>query len=256
MTPIASTALTHNAIRHGFFTRQGGVSQGIYASLNCGLGSKDDRGHVMENRRRIAEALSLRDPAPITVHQQHTNTVAVVDESWTPETRPVADGMVTRRRGAGLGILTADCAPVLLADTEAGVIGAAHAGWRGAHTGVLENAIAAMVQLGARKDRIHAAIGPCIGQDAYQVGDEFVATFVNDDPAYDRFFSSADTDGRRHFDLTGYVVHRLTRAGIGALDPLGLDTCADETRFFSYRRTTLRKEGDYGRQISVIALTP
>lgn len=254
MNAITSSLFMDDALGHGFFTRQGGVSAGLYASLNCGLGSKDDRDHVVENRRRVAHALDLRSDAPITVHQQHTSTVAVVDDQWTPETRPVADGMVTRQKSVGLGILTADCAPVLFADAEAGVIGAAHAGWRGARSGVIENTVATMVQLGARTDRIRAAIGPCIGQDAYQVGPEFVTTFLNDDAGHDQFFSAADQAGRRHFDLPAYAAYRLTQAGVTQVDMLALDTCADETNFFSFRRTTLRKEGDYGRQISVIAL--
>ncbi len=256
MTAITSHVLAGDKLRHGFFTRQGGVSQGIYASLNCGLGSKDDRDHVAENRRRVVVMLDLDAAAPITVYQQHTDVVAVVDETWTPETRPVADAMVTTRTEVGLGILTADCAPVLFADSEAGVIGAAHAGWRGARGGILENTIAAMVRLGARKDRIGAAIGPCIGQVSYQVGPEFLAAFVADDPGHDRFFSAPDRDGKPHFDLPGYAAFRLKQAGLAHVDALALDTCTDEARFFSFRRTTLRKESDYGRHISVIALAP
>ncbi|HEY1722798.1 MAG TPA: peptidoglycan editing factor PgeF [Magnetospirillaceae bacterium] len=254
MTPITSSAITGKTTRHGFFTREGGTSRGIYASLNCGYGSKDDRDHVTENRRRVTNAFGLHDDALITIHQQHTSTIVVVDDSWTNETRPVADGMVTTRPGIGLGILTADCAPVLFADSDAHVIGAAHAGWRGAHGGVLENTIAAMEKLGARRDHIAAAIGPCIAQASYQVGDEFVATVVKDDAAHDRFFSTPDEDGKRHFDLPAYAAHRLTQAGIARVDVLGLDTCVDEQRFFSFRRTTHRHEPDYGRQISVITL--
>jgi YfiH family protein len=254
MDAVFPSALGATDLRHGFFTRRGGVSRGIYDSLNCGFGSQDDRDHVAANRRRVTDAVDLLPDALATVHQQHTSTVVTVDANWQIEQRPIADAMVTARPRVGLGILTADCAPVLFADAEAGVIGAAHAGWRGARGGVIANTVAAMLRLGARLDRIRAAVGPCIGQNSYQVGDEFVAAFVRDDPGHDRFFSAPDDEGKRHFDLPGFARDCLLRAGIAGIDMQAPDTCVDEDRFFSFRRTTHRKEGDYGRQIAVIAL--
>ena len=189
-----------------------------------------------------------------TVHQKHTNTVVAVAQDWPQGTPPVADAMVTVQPGRALGILTADCAPVLLADAAAGVIGAAHAGWRGAITGVVENTVAAMIAAGARRERIAAAVGPCIAQASYQVGPEFVAAFAAQDGANDAFFSAPDADGRRHFDLRAYAARRLAAAGLERVELVEADTCADEERFFSFRRATLRREADYGRQISVIAL--
>lgn len=253
MGAISTSVFDAPGLRHRFFTREGGVSQGLYASLNCGYGSSDRRDHVTANRMRVAATMGLEEAALITVHQHHTNTVVVVDTDWDVEARPVADAMVTALPNRALGILTADCAPVLLADAEAGVIGAAHAGWRGALTGVLDNTIAAMVALGARLDRICAAIGPCIGQRSYQVGSEFVAAFAAQSTDNDAFFSPADSEGRRHFDLASYAGQRLARAGIGRIETAAHDTCADERRFFSFRRATLRRETDYGRQISSIA---
>ena len=254
MGAVTASALDAPDLRHGFLTRQGGVSQGIYASLNCGYGSSDRRESVTENRARALDALDLGTAALVTVHQKHTDTVVTVEDGWDIESHPVADAMVTDRPGFALGILTADCAPVLFADVAAGVIGAAHAGWRGALGGVLDNTVATMVALGARLDRIRAAVGPCIGQASYQVGPEFAASFAAADPGNARFFSPPDSGGRPHFDLAGYAAHRLARAGLGRVETAGLDTCAEEERFFSFRRTTLRREGDYGRQLSTIAL--
>jgi len=253
MEALRAALLDRPSMRHGFFTRQGGVSRGIYATLNCGFGSGDDRAAVATNRSRALDALDLPPDALTTVHQRHTDTVVVVDRPWTGDP-PVADAMVTSRPGRALGILTADCAPVLLADADAGVIGAAHAGWRGALAGIVDRTVDAMIALGAARERINAAVGPCIGQDSYQVGPEFAAAFLAEDPANDAFFSAADADGKRHFDLARYVARRLVRIGISGIDASPPDTCADEARFFSFRRTTLRREPDYGRQLSVIAL--
>lgn len=241
-------------IRHGFFGRQGGVSEGLYASLNCGFGSGDDPARVAENRNRAVIAAGLDPSALVTAYQTHSILVATVERPWRREESPKVDAMVTATKGIALGILAADCAPVLLADGQARVAGAAHAGWRGALGGVVENTVAAMVAKGARPERIRAAIGPCIGQDSYQVGPEFVAAFVAQDPANESFFSAPDAEGRRRFDLRAFVAARLARTGIQGFDAIDCDTCADEERFFSFRRTTLRRETDYGRQISMIAL--
>ena len=245
-------------LRHGFFTRQGGISEGIYAALNVGLGSNDDPEHVRENRRRAAEAFDLADDALVTCHQVHSAKVAVVEKSWRPGKGPKVDAMVTRRRGVALGILTADGAPVLFADTTAGVIGAAHAGWRGAVSGVLEATVASMTKLGAKPSRILAAVGPCIAQDSYEVGPEFPAPFVAEDPANGRYFRAdrgKDGEPRWRFDLAGYVSDKLARLGLAHIETLSYDTCADDRRFFSYRRACLRGESDYGRGLSAIALT-
>jgi len=244
--------LTH--IRHGFFTREGGVSKGIYASLNCGYGSDDDKGAVRENRARVAQGLSVEPEKLLTVHQIHSPTVRRVTEVWEPATAPQADAMVTDRPSIALGVLAADCAPVLFADRTARVVGAAHAGWKGAFTGVLEATIDAMIDLGASRERIVAAVGPCISRDAYEVGPEFRARFTA--PADRKWFIPSAREDHFMFDLPGYAGSRLEAAGIGAVATLGLCTYADETRFFSYRRTTHRGEPDYGRQMSAIMLRP
>lgn len=243
-----------NRIRHAFFTREGGVSQGIYASLNCGPGSKDDPSAVAENRARAMALLDLPPQALVTVHQQHTAEAVVVDGPWPEGERPVADAMVTTRRGVALGILTADCAPVLLTDRNSGVIGAAHAGWKGAIGGVLENTLDKMVALGAKRKSIVAAIGPCIGQRSYEVGPEFPAPFLAEEPLNADFFAPSAREGRFLFDLPGYVSRKLARLGVEDVTRVPTDTCRDQSRFFSYRRTTLRGEADYGRQLSVIVL--
>lgn len=246
----------HSGLRHAFFTRQGGVSEGIYASLNGGLGSSDDPAHVAENRRRMAEQLALPPEALVSIHQVHSPDVVVVEHPWGREARPHADGMVTARPGLILGITTADCGPVLFGDPEAGVAGACHAGWRGALTGVLEATLEAMEALGARRDRIVAVLGPTIGPNAYEVGAEFVTQFWDKDPAYERFFGPSARQGHAMFDLPAFIGARLTAAGVGEFANLALCTYSDEERFFSYRRTTHRGEPDYGRLISAIALTP
>lgn len=237
-----------------FFGRTGGVSEGRYASLNCGLGSGDDPARVAANRARAMEAMRLVPSALATGYQVHGVDIAVVDAAWPKDARPKVDGLVTNKPSVALGILTADCAPVLLADPEAGVIGACHAGWRGAKAGVAEATLAAMVELGAQGRRIAAVVGPTIAQASYEVGAEFVEGFLADDAANARFFRPGQTPGKSHFDLPAYVGARLARAAIGSVEILGDDTCADEDRFFSWRRTSLRGERDYGRNLSAIAL--
>ena len=236
-------------IPHGFLGRRGGVSRGVHAGLNVGWGSDDERGAVAENRARAVAAV-LPGAALVTVHQIHSAEVVTVTAPWPDDTRPQADALVTNRPGLLLGVLTADCAPVLLADAEAGVIGAAHAGWKGALAGVTDRAIAAMEALGASRTRIACAIGPCIAQASYEVDAGFVAKFGPDTA---RFFKLG-REGHALFDLEGYVAARLTAAGIAMIERLSLDTYSDESRFFSYRRATHRGEADYGRQISVIGL--
>jgi len=242
-------------IRHAFFTRQGGVSEGIYATLNGGIGSSDEPSRVQENRRRMTETLGVRADALISVYQVHSPDAVVVEGPWTAE-RPKADGMVTAVPGLALGITTADCGPVLFADPEARVIGAAHAGWRGAVTGVLESTVEAMERLGARREKIIAVLGPTIGQNAYEVGPDFIERFTTEAPGHERFLKPGERPGHAMFDLPGFIGARLATAGIGGFTDLSLCTYSDEERFFSYRRTTHRKEPDYGRLISAIALTP
>jgi YfiH family protein len=234
---------------HGFLGRRGGVSQGVVAGLNVGLGAGDDGAAVAENRRRAIAAV-LPGARLVTVYQVHSANVVEVTEPWPDDRRPEADALVTRCPGLVLGIVTADCAPVLLADGEAGVIGAAHAGWRGAHGGVLENTVAAMERLGARRARLVAAIGPAIAQPSYEVDARFRANFTSDDEA---FFAPGGA-GHWQFDLAGYVGARLRAAGVVQVERLGLDTYALEDRYFSYRRATHRGEPTYGRQFSLIGL--
>lgn len=252
---IADAFAVHPALRHGFFTREGGVSEGHYASLNCGLGSADEPDRIKENRARAMGCIGLPAAALVTARQVHSSLAAVVEDGWGAE-RPQVDGLVTRKPGLALGILTADCAPVLFADAEAGVIGAAHAGWRGAKGGVLEATLAAMEVLGARRAAIAAAVGPCIRCESYEVTADFQQAFVVDEPESAAFFASGRRPGRFLFDLAGYVAGRLQRIGIAAPVVLPHDTCADAARFFSYRRVTLDGGGDYGRQLSTIALLP
>src|SRR4051812_3353599 len=247
---------SHSGVRHAFFTRQGGVSEGVYASLNGGLGSSDDRARVAENRRRITAQLSLPAEALVSVHQVHSPDVVVVERPWRREARPRVDGMVTALPGLALGITTADCGPVLFADPEAGIVGACHAGWRGALTGVLEATLDAMEALGARRDQVIAVLGPTIGPNAYEVGAEFVEQFRAPEAAHERLFRPAAREGHAMFDLPAFIGARLTAAGVGEFADLGLCTYSDEERFFSYRRATHRGEPDYGRLISAVALTP
>jgi polyphenol oxidase len=243
-----------SGIRHAFLTRRGGVSTGIYASLNCGLGSKDDPDAVIENRTRALRSAGLEPQSLSTAYQVHSAKVAVVDEDWNESERQQVDGLVSRTRGRSLGILTADCVPVLFADPEAGVIGAAHAGWKGAVGGVLQETVATMERLGATRGRIKAAVGPAIAQKSYEVGPEFPNAFIDRDRANARFFTTAARCRHFMFDLVGFVERELTMLGLAGVSVAGNDTCAEADDFFSYRRTTLAKEPDYGRQISVIGL--
>lgn len=243
-----------SGVRHGFFTREGGVSKDIYASLNCGYGSNDDSECVRENRARVALRLGAEPEKLLTVYQVHSPDVAVVTDPWTPDTAPQADAMVTAEPRIALGILTADCAPVIFADEKAHVIGAAHAGWKGAIGGVLEATVDAMIRLGAERSRIVAAIGPCISKDAYEVGSDFRNRFMEADAANSGWFAPSVNDGHFMFDLPGYAQARLEAADIGTIAVLGHCTYQDPKNFFSYRRTTHRKEPDYGRQISAVML--
>lgn len=236
-------------VRHAFFTRSGGVSTGIYGSLNAGLGSADDRAAVAENRRRMAAALG--GTAILSCFQIHSADTVVAKEPFAEP--PRADAIVTATPGLAVAALVADCCPVLLADAEAGVIGAAHAGWKGALGGILESALAAMQKLGARADRTVAVLGPCIRQQSYEVGDEFMRNFTAAAPENARFFATGPA-GKPHFDLAGYVAARLERARLAAIGDVGLDTYADEARFYSYRRATHRGEADYGRLAAAIML--
>jgi polyphenol oxidase len=253
--PLRSPVLdgfASKGIRHGFFTRRGGVSDGIYAGLNVGTGSNDDPQRVAENRRRVSSWMGIAPERLVTVHQVHSPDVVVVEAPFGAE-RPKADAMVTGRPGLALGVLAADCGPILYADPEARVIGAAHAGWKGALTGVLEATVEAMERLGARRERIVAVLGPSISQENYEVGPEFMDRFVAADPANAAWFAPSEKPGHFMFDLNGYTIDRLKAAGVAAYS---LDRCtyADEALFFSYRRTTHRAEPDYGRQISAIVL--
>jgi polyphenol oxidase len=250
----AASLASIEGVRHGFFTRQGGVSTGIYASLNCGPGSRDDAGNVAENRARAAEVLGAEASHLVTLFQKHSADVVSTTKLWKDGKAPEADAIVTATPGLAIGVLTADCAPVLFCDGDARVIGAAHAGWRGALAGIIEATVEAMVRLGAKPDRITAAIGPAISQEAYEVGPDFRAQFIAKEPDSAAFFVTDEGSGEPHFDLSGYVRERLTRAGVGALADLGLCTYCEETRLFSYRRSQHHGEDDYGRQISAILL--
>lgn len=241
-------------LRHGFFGRQGGVSGGAYASLNVGLRGGDDLGLVLRNRALIAQSLGAEPDRLVTARQVHGTACIEVTEPWPLMTAPEADALVTRRRDVLLGVLSADCVPALLADPEAGVVGAVHAGWKGALAGALESAVAAMVALGAERANIRAAIGPCIGRRSYEVGPEFQDRFLAEDGGSEPFFRLNATSGRPHFDIEGYAALRLTRAGVGRIEAMGQDTCADEARWFSYRRATLRGETAFGLQVAVIGL--
>jgi len=254
VTAKAMDVLKH--LRHGFFTREGGVSKGVYASLNCGYGSDDRKEAVKTNRERVATALHGDAEKLVSVHQVHSPKCVYVEDAWAPGEGPEADAMVTDRAGIALGILTADCAPVLFADKKARIIGAAHAGWKGAFSGVLEATIAEMEKRGAARNRIVAAIGPCISRDAYEVGPEFHATFIGADPSNAQWFQPSMREEHFMFDLPGYVEARLHKADLGSVAVMGHCTYQDEKRFFSYRRATHRQEKDYGRQISAILLRP
>ena len=252
---IQADALKAPHIALGFFTREGGHSRGLFASLNCGMGSGDDKEVVRQNRGLAAAALGVTEPRLITAYQVHSPDVLVVDAPWAAGERPKADAMVTTTRGLALGVLTADCGPILFADAEAGVIAAAHAGWKGALAGVTGRTLDRMEELGARRGRITAVLGPMISASAYEVGPEFPARFIDEDGANARYFAPSPRSGHAMFDLAGYLEARLRRDGTGHVVNLGLCTFHDEERFFSYRRATHRAERDYGRQISAIALS-
>jgi YfiH family protein len=241
-------------IRHGFFTRKGGTSTGLYASLNCGYGSGDDLDIVTENRKKIAAKLHVPVDSLCTAFQIHSPDVLVIDKPWLWEDAPEADALVTRTPGIALGILTADCLPVLFADTTRGIIGAAHAGWKGAIGGVLEATIDAMIRIGARPETITATIGPAIAQGSYEVGMEFHDRFIAHDPANTLYFIHGGRPDHFLFDLKAYAKDRLRNAGLSLINVLAPDTCLQENDFFSYRRATLRGEPVYGRQISAISL--
>ncbi len=241
-------------IRHAFFTRAGGVSGGIYASLNAGVGSNDEPAKVAENRARMASAMGVPPERFLTCYQIHSPDVVVAAEPWSGNGRPRADAIVTRVPGLAIGVSTADCGPVLFADPRARVIGAAHAGWRGALTGVTDQTIVAMEKLGAARERIVAALGPMIRQKNYETGADLRDRFVAADQANERFFRPAERDGHFMFDLAGYVAARLAAAGVGTIEDVDACTYADVERFFSYRRMTHRGEADYGRHVNAIVL--
>jgi YfiH family protein len=240
-------------LRHAFFTREGGVSDGIYAGLNGGLGSGDVPANVLENRRRMAEQMGVASDRLLSLHQIHSPDVVVATGPWEGLARPKADAIVTRTEGLAIGVTTADCGPVLFVDPTRRVIGAAHAGWKGALTGVLEGTLQAMEELGAERGRIIAAIGPMIRQPSYEVGAEFVERFIGADAEHAMFFLPSPREGHAMFDLAGFIRMRLERAGVLMIDDVGADTYADE-RFFSYRRSVHRNEPDYGRHVHAIAL--
>jgi YfiH family protein len=253
MTLEALEAGALAGVAHGFFGRRGGVSEGVCAGLNVGLGSADDRGAIHENRRRAIAAIAP-GARLVTVHQVHSPLALHAIAPWPDDARPHADAMATDRPGLALGILTADCAPILLSDREAEVIGAAHAGWRGALGGVVESVVAEMEKLGAERGRIAAAVGPCIARKSYEVDDGLFRRFVEAELDNERFFG-AGRQGHYQFDLEGYVLSRLAEAGLGRVEALGEDTYSQPDRFFSFRRATHKGEPDYGRQISLIAMT-
>jgi len=239
-------------LRHAFFSREGGVSEGIYAGLNGGLGSNDDPANVAENRRRMAQQMGVTPEHFLSAHQIHSPDVVVATGPWQGD-KPRADALVTRTEGIALGVTAADCGPILLVDPTARVIGAVHAGWKGALTGVLESTIDAMGKLGAERDGIVAAIGPLIRQPSYEVGPEFVERFLDADAENGMFFLPGERDGHAMFDLAGFIRVRLENAGVLMIDDVGIDTYSDE-RFYSYRRSVHRKEPDYGRHVHAIAL--
>ena len=252
--PITAAPLISSGMRHGFLTRVGGVSEGAFDSLNCGFGSGDEVDRVARNRARGVEESTGRSLRLVTVRQTHTAIAHLVQQPWDPVDAPVGDALVTKSEDVALGILTADCAPVLMADATAGVVGAAHACWKGAFDGVVEATVALMVEQGADPARITAVVGPCIAQSSYEVGPEFVARFIAADADNAGFFRPSVRPGHGMFDLPGYVARRLTCAGIGSVGQTGGDTCAEGSRFYSYRRMTLEGGSAYGRGLSVIAL--
>jgi polyphenol oxidase len=251
---IESDNLRLSGIRHAFFTRAGGISEGLYATLNGGLGSRDEAVRVKENRARMAAAVGV-DPAQfVSAYQVHSADAAIAVAPWSSQARPRADAIATRTPGLAVAVTTADCGPVLLAEPRARVIAAAHAGWRGALSGIVEATVSAMERLGAERSRIRAAIGPMIRQPNYEVGPELIARFTAADPTSERLFRPAPRTGHALFDLAGYVAERLAQAGVSHVHDVGLCTYGDAERFFSFRRSVHRAEGDYGRLVSAIAL--
>jgi YfiH family protein len=242
-------------LRHAFFTREGGVSDGIYASLNGGLGSRDDPAHVAENRRRMAEQIGVAPEHFLSVWQMHSPDAVAASGPWQGASRPRADAMVTRTHGLAIGVTAADCGAILLVDPNARVIGAAHAGWKGALAGIVESTVEAMEKLGAERTGIVAAVGPLIRQPSYEVGGEFVERFIEADAANTLFFIPSAREGHAMFDLAGFIRMRLENAGVLMIDDIGIDTYSDE-RFFSYRRSVHRREPDYGRHVHAIVLEP
>ena len=240
-------------LRHAFFSRHGGVSNGVYAGLNGGIGSNDDPANVTENRRRMAEQIGVSPERLLTAYQVHSPEVVVAAAPWDMGSRPRADAIVTRTAGLAIGITAADCGPILLVDPNRRVIGAAHAGWKGALTGIVESTLQAMEKLGAERLNIVAAIGPLIRQHSYEVGGEFVERFIETDAENALFFLPAAREGHAMFDLAGFIRRRLENAGVLVIDDIGIDTYSDE-RFFSYRRSVHRQESDYGRHVHAIAL--
>lgn len=251
----AESLTTSAAVRHGFFTRENGHSSGLYASLNTGLGSDDDRETVMQNRTLIADKLGVPVSRLIAPYQHHSPDAVIATEAWPPQHGPKADAVVTATPGLAISVNTADCTPILFADPKTRVIGAAHAGWKGALGGVIRWTVAAMEEVGASAENISAAIGPTISQGAYEVGPEYRQRFLEEDEDFDRFFVTSERDDHYMFDLPGFVELRLHEAGVGTVENLKLCTYSDENRFFSYRRTTHRKEPDYGRQLSAIVIS-
>lgn len=241
-------------VRHAFFTREGGVSEGVYGSLNGGVGSKDDPARVAENRARMAKRVGVAPERLLVPFQIHSADALAVEEPWAADARPRCDGLVTRAPALALGVTGADCGMLLFADARAGVIGACHAGWKGALTGMIEATIDGMEAQGARRADIHVALGPAIGAASYEVGPEFSARFVEEDEGYARFFSPSPRAGHAMFDLQGFIAARVARLDVASFEALGLDTYAEETRCFSYRRSVHRNEPDYGRLVSAIAL--
>ena len=251
--PLFSQLLSSARVRHGFFTRCGGISTSVYTSLNCAYGSNDRSDHVRQNRAAVSAHLGLAADALVSLRQAHTNAVWTVARPWRGAT-PLGDGLVSKLPGIGLAVLGADCAPVLLADPDARVIGACHAGWKGALEGIVQNTVEAMLALGAQRKQILACIGPAIAQSSYEVGAEFHARFVLQTKSHQKFFV-AGSAGKYHFDLPYFIEHQLREgAGVEVLERLPHDTCADEETFFSYRRAITRAEPDYGRQVSAITL--
>ncbi|NVK20040.1 MAG: peptidoglycan editing factor PgeF [Methylocystaceae bacterium] len=244
----------HIKATHGFFTRKGGISTGVYNSLNCAWGSKDDLKDVLTNRALVVQALGPDVSDLLSAAQVHSNRVQIVDRIWSRERAPELDALVTKEPYIALGILTADCAPVLFSDDDNRVIGAAHAGWKGAIGGVLENTVEAMVSIGAERAKIKAAVGPCIHQPSYEVDTGFRKTFLNMDPAFASYFTDGQSENKYQFDLPGFVIAKLDGLALASVEGSRVDTYEDEENFFSYRRTTHRSEPDYGRQISAIVL--